>query len=63
MSKDNNIIEQNLEDTLKEFYTNYAYETIQERAIPNTSPTTLAHFKVLALEPRPNCCIEYRIRK
>lgn len=35
MSKDNNIIEQNLEDTLKEFYTNYAYETIQERAIPN----------------------------
>ena len=35
MSKDNNIIEQNLQDTLKNFYINYAYETIEERAIPN----------------------------
>ena len=35
MSKDNNIVEQNLQDTLKNFYINYAYETIEERAIPN----------------------------
>ena len=35
MSKDNNIIEQSLQDTLKDFYINYAYETIEERAIPN----------------------------
>ena len=35
MSKDNNIIEQSLQDTLKNFYINYAYETIEERAIPN----------------------------
>lgn len=35
MSKDNNIIERNVQDVLKEFYTNYAYETIEERAIPN----------------------------
>lgn len=35
MSKDNSIIEQSLQDTLKGFYINYAYETIEERAIPN----------------------------
>lgn len=35
MSKDNNIVEQSLQDTLKDFYINYAYETIEERAIPN----------------------------
>lgn len=34
MSNDN-IIEQNMEDVLKQFYLNYAYETIEERAIPN----------------------------
>ena len=35
MSKNNSVIEQNLQDTLKGFYINYAYETIEERAIPN----------------------------
>ena len=35
MSKNNGVIEQNLQDTLKGFYINYAYETIEERAIPN----------------------------
>lgn len=35
MSKNNSVIEQSLQDTLKGFYINYAYETIEERAIPN----------------------------
>ena len=35
MNKNNSVIEQSLQDTLKGFYINYAYETIEERAIPN----------------------------
>ena len=35
--ENNNIKQQNFQDTLKDFYINYAYETIKERAIPNVN--------------------------
>ena len=35
--ENNNVIQKDFQDTLKDFYINYAYETIKERAIPNVN--------------------------
>ena len=37
MKNNDNTIQQSFQETLREFYINYAYETIKERAIPNVN--------------------------
>lgn len=37
MKNNDNTVQQSFQETLKEFYINYAYETIKERAIPNVN--------------------------
>ena len=32
-----NVIRRSFQDVMKDFYVNYAYETIEERAIPNVN--------------------------